>query len=90
MYHKTFQGFLLFRKYKRTWSFPREVERLIMDETGDGSVLHLYGGRHLIRVEESLDKEKALNYDNETLAPLGMKKVHTDEFCYELKKEEVK
>ena len=30
--------------------------------------------RHLIRVEESVDKEKALNYDNETLAPLGMKK----------------
>lgn len=46
--------------------------------------------RHLIRVEESVDKEKALNYDNETLAPLGMKKVHSDEFYYELKKEEVK
>jgi len=45
---------------------------------------------HLIRVEESVDKEKALNYDNETLAPLGMKKVHSDEFYYELKKEEVK
>ncbi len=44
MYHKTFQGFLLFRNYKRTWSFPREVERLIMDETCDGTVLQLYGG----------------------------------------------
>jgi phage host-nuclease inhibitor protein Gam len=44
----------------------------------------------LIRTEESVDKEKALNYDNETLAPLGMKKVHTDEFFYEVKREEVK
>jgi hypothetical protein len=44
----------------------------------------------LIRIEESVDKEKALTYDNETLAPLGMKKVHTDEFFYEVKREEVK
>lgn len=45
MYHDTFQGFLLFRKYKRSWSFPKEIERIIMDETSDGSVIHLYGGR---------------------------------------------
>jgi len=44
----------------------------------------------LIRIEESVDKEKALNYDNETLEPLGMKKVHHDEFFYEVKNEEVK
>ena len=45
---------------------------------------------HLIRKTESVDKEKVLNYDNETLAPLGMKKVHKDEFFYEVKREEVK
>jgi hypothetical protein len=44
----------------------------------------------LIRVEESVDKEKALNNDNETLAPLAMKKVHTDEFFYEVKRKEVR
>lgn len=45
---------------------------------------------HLIHTVESVNKEKALNYDNETLAPLGMKKAHTDEFFYEVKAEEVK
>jgi hypothetical protein len=45
---------------------------------------------HLIRKHESVDKENALNYDNETLAPLGMKKVHKDEFFYEVKRKEVK
>jgi hypothetical protein len=45
--------------------------------------------RHLIRVEESVDRENALNYDNETLAPLGMKKVHKNEFYYEVKRKEV-
>jgi len=33
---------------------------------------------------------KGSSADNETLAPLGMKKVHTDEFFYEVKREEVK
>ena len=46
--------------------------------------------RHLIRVEESVDKENALNYDNEALAPLRMKKVHKNEFYYEVKRKEVK
>jgi hypothetical protein len=44
MYHDRFQGFILFRRYKRTWSFPKEIERIVMDETSDGSVLHFYGG----------------------------------------------
>jgi len=44
MYQRNFGGFILFRNYKRTWSLPKEFERKIMDETSDGSVLHLYGG----------------------------------------------
>jgi hypothetical protein len=45
---------------------------------------------HLIRKNESVDKKNALNYDNEALAPLGMKKVHKNEFYYEVKRKEVK
>ena len=33
---------------------------------------------------------KRTSADNETLAPLGMKKVHADEFFCEVKQEEVK
>ena len=45
---------------------------------------------HLIRIEESVNKEKALNYNNEALVQLGMRKVQTDDFFYEVKSEEVK
>ncbi len=56
-FQKTFQGFLFFHNYRHTWSFPREIERLIMDETSDGSVLHLYGG--LARFGVRLDMDPA-------------------------------
>jgi hypothetical protein len=36
------------------------------------------------------DATDLIRYDNETLAPLAMRKVHTDEFFYEVKREEVK
>lgn len=55
MHARSFQGLILFRNYKRTWSFPREIERLIMDETSDGTVLHLYGG--LARFGTRLDMD---------------------------------
>mgnify|MGYP001588593321 CR=1 FL=1 len=55
IYHDRFQGFLLFRNYKRTWSFPKEIERIIMDETSDGSVLHLYGGNAQFGVRLDMD-----------------------------------
>ena len=61
MYHKSFQGFIFFRNYKRTWSFPAEIERLIMDETSDGSVVHLYGG--LARFGTRLDMDPATRPD---------------------------
>jgi hypothetical protein len=61
MYNKTFQGFVFFRDYHRTWSFPREIERIIMDATGDGSVLHLYGG--LARFGTRLDMDPATTPD---------------------------
>jgi hypothetical protein len=45
-YERTFQGFLMFHQYRRTWAFPAEVERLLIDETValGWSTLHLYGG----------------------------------------------
>jgi len=58
---RTFQGFILFRNYRRTWSFPREIERIVMDETGIGSVLHLYGG--LARFGTRLDMDPATSPD---------------------------
>jgi hypothetical protein len=42
------------------------------------------------RSKSSRSRGSSSGYDNETLAPLGMKKVHKDEFFYEVKREEVK
>lgn len=45
-FERTFQGFLYCRNYHRTWAFPREVERLLADESVaiGKRTLHLYGG----------------------------------------------
>jgi hypothetical protein len=45
-YERAFQGFLYCRGYHRTWAFPREVERLLIDETValGKRTLQLYGG----------------------------------------------
>lgn len=40
----TFQGLIVCRSYKRTWSFPTEVAELLQRETAGRSVLQLYGG----------------------------------------------
>lgn len=40
----TFQGLIVCRNYKRTWSFPSEVAELLKRETAGQSVLHLYAG----------------------------------------------
>ena len=40
-----------------------------------------------LAVNARLIKRKSA--DNETLAPLGMKKIHADEFFYEVKREEL-
>lgn len=61
MYQDFFQGFVQFKNYKRSWSFPKEIERLLMDETSDGSVLHLYGGNSRFGVR--LDMDPASNPD---------------------------
>jgi len=45
---------------------------------------------NLIRVEDSVDKENAVNYDNETLAPMGMEKIHSDAFYFEMKEIDLK
>jgi len=42
------------------------------------------------RSKSSRSRGSSSGYDNEILAPLGMKKVHKDEFFYEVKREEVK
>ena len=44
----------------------------------------------LIRTKEEIDKEAALNYDNEDLAKCGLKKKQTDDFFFEVKEIEVK
>ena len=44
----------------------------------------------LIRVKEEIEKEAALNYDNEDLARCGLKKKQTDDFFFEVKQVEVK
>lgn len=40
----TFQGLIVCRNYKRTWSFPTEVSDLLQRETAGRSVLQLFGG----------------------------------------------
>jgi hypothetical protein len=62
-YESAFQGFLQFKRYRRSWSFPVEVERLIMDETValGKSTLHLYGG--LARFGTRMDIDPATSPD---------------------------
>jgi hypothetical protein len=45
-HESTFQGFLMFKEYRRTWAFPREVEHRLREESVNlgKSTLHLYGG----------------------------------------------
>lgn len=45
-YEANFQGFIRFKHYKRSWAFPAEIERFLIDESVglDRSTLHLYGG----------------------------------------------
>lgn len=56
-YQLTFCGFLQFKSYKRTWAFPRVVERLLQSETVEvgKSVLHLYGGLARFGVRLDMD-----------------------------------
>ncbi len=46
IYDRTYQGFIQFRNYRRTWSFPAEIEHILLENTIalDKTVLHLYGG----------------------------------------------
>lgn len=44
----------------------------------------------LIRTTESVDRDRAVEYDAEILAKVGLKKTRRDEFFYEVKKEELR
>lgn len=71
VYARTFQGLLQFKRYKRTWAFPREVEALLMSETVevDRSVLQLYGGMAGFGIRLDMDPATAPHVLGNALYP---------------------
>jgi hypothetical protein len=67
-----FQGLIVCRGYKRTWSFPVEVAELLERETAGRSVLQLYGGLSSFGIR--LDADPAVRPDiigNALFPPFG-------------------
>ncbi len=57
VYERTYQGFFQFKRYQRSWAFPREVEQLLMSETVEQGkrTLQLYGGMARFGVRLDID-----------------------------------
>lgn len=62
-YERSYQGFIMFKHYQRSWAFPTEIEQLLVSETVEKgkSTLQLYGG--MARFGSRLDIDPATRPD---------------------------
>lgn len=78
---------LNFGKFGFRWGKPR-IKRLTAEET-IVERLKAKGRRDLIRITEAPNYERLVNYENDFLEPLGCRRIQTERFFYELKREEI-
>lgn len=71
IFERTYQGFIQFKNYKRSWAFPVEIERMLMAETVEQgkSVLQLYGGMARFGVTLDIDPATGPNVIGNSLYP---------------------